>query len=256
MQPGLFRFGTDFGNGAFDQQFFPRDATLARGVQEKRRVLSQHPERTSLAAETDAELAALEAARQFVVRTAKSEGYPDWSSLSLKQLAPELAEDFAVLTRADRAVLVHVCFPSGWRPDAVLGQSFAGIHQHVPAFRAVADKAPSLVEAMLKRGPYVRFVWTITADDELDHHPEQGRRAPWTEHTPRGFLRVERQTTVPLADGAASLFLIRTYLYGFDALSAAERATLASALEQMPQEIAAYKRLTTAVPRALELLRS
>jgi hypothetical protein len=137
----------------------------------------------------------------------------------------------------------------------VLGRSFAGVHRHVPAFQSVAQKAPSLVDAMLSRGPYVRFVWTIAADAELDHHPDQGRRVQFDDHAPRGYLRVERQTTIPLADGQASLFLIRTYLYGFDELSGEHRATLAAALRQMPAEIAEYKRLTAALPRALELLR-
>jgi dimethylamine monooxygenase subunit A len=254
MQPGLLRFGTDFGNGASDAQFFPRDPQHARYTTAKRRVLAAHPDRFRLAAVSETDHAAVEAARQFIVETAQREGHPDWSALGLFELGAELAEDFAVLTREDRTVLVHVCFPSGWRPDAVSGQSFVGIHRHVPAFRAVAEKSASLLQAMLSRGPYVRFVWTITADDELDHHPEEGLRAAWTEQTLRGFLRVERQTTVPLAGGAASLFLIRTYLYEFSELTDAQRETLAAALAQMPQEIAEYKQLTRAIPRALALL--
>jgi hypothetical protein len=43
MQPGLFRFGTDFGNGDADQRFFPRDATLPHYLAEKARVLAAHP---------------------------------------------------------------------------------------------------------------------------------------------------------------------------------------------------------------------
>lgn len=254
MQAGLLRFGTDFGNGALDRHFFPRDDQHAHYTATKRRVLAQHPGRIQSRSGAEADDRALDAARLFIVQTALREGHPDWSSLALPELGAELAEDFAVLTREDRAVLVHVCFPSGWRPEAVAGQGFVGIHRHVPAFRAVAERAGSLVEAMLTRGPYVRFVWTITADDELDHHPEEGGRAPWTPETPRGYLRVERQLTVPLAEGAASLFLIRTYLYGFEELTALHRATLASALRQMPAEIAQYKQLTAAIPRALSLL--
>lgn len=254
MQPGLFRFGTDFGNGERDRQFLPKDEQHARYVAEKRRVLDEHPARAQSAAQSAEDLAALEAARSFLVQAARREGHPDWSALSLLQLGAELAEDFAVVTREDRAVLVHVCFPSGWRPEGVLGQSFVGIHRHVPAFGAVAEKATSLLEAMVSRGPYVRFVWTVTADDELDHHPEEGRRAPWTAQTARGFLRVERQTTVPLG-GAASLFLIRTYLYEFAELTLERRMILAAALEQMPAAIAAYKGLTHAIPRAVSLLR-
>ena len=108
---------------------------------------------------------------------------------------------------------------------------------------------------MVERGPYVRFVWTISADDELDHHPDQGRRSAWSARTPRGFLRVERQVTAPVPEQPASVFLIRTYLYGFDELSAEQRATLSLALAQMRPEIVRYKRLEAALPRALELLR-
>lgn len=255
MQAGLFRFGTDFGNFELDSQFLPRDEQHARYTAEKRRVLAAHPGRMSVAAVTESDHTALEAARQFLIQTAQREGHPDWSGLSLLELGAELAEDFAVLTREDRTVLVHVCFPSGWRPEAVLGRSFVGIHRHVPAFGAVLGKASALVDAMLSRGPYVRFVWTISADDQLDHHPEEGQRAAWSDDTPRGFLRVERQTTVPLSAGAASLFLIRTYLYEFRELTPAQRATLATALSQMPPEIAAYKQLTRAIPRALSLLK-
>lgn len=255
MQPGLFRFGSDFGNGAADRSYFPRDGAEARYLAEKQRILAQHPERTAEATATAAEQAALEAARRFIADARRLEGYADVATLSLPELAVQLMEDFAVLTRDDRVVFVHACFPSGWRPEAVLGRSFVGVHQHVPAFQAVAQNAPSLLAAMLTRGPYVRFVWTVSADDELDHHPEQGRRAAWSEHTARGFLRVERQLTVPLDGGAASLFLIRTFLYAFDELDRERRATLAAALAQMPPEIVHYKGLRDAIPRALVLLR-
>lgn len=255
MQPGLFRFGTDFGNGAADRQYFPNDVTQARYAAEKERILRAYPERSATDLRDTADEIALEAARRFIVDAWRVEGNGDLSTRSLSELSAELSEDCAVLTRADHTAFIHACFPSGWRPQQVVGKSFRQIHQHVPAFEGVATKAASLVSAMLARGPYVRFVWTISADDELDHHPEQGRRAAWLPSTPRGFLRVERQTTVPLANGAASLFLIRTFLYGFDELSGEQRAILAGALRLMPQEIVHYKGLTQAIPRALELLR-
>jgi len=138
----------------------------------------------------------------------------------------------------------------------VLGQSFAQVHTRIPAFEAVERKASSLVDAMVARGPYVRFVWTISADDELDHHPEQGRRAAWSAQTARGYLRVERQTSVPLPRESGSIFLIRTYLYGFDELSLEQRSVLKSALEQLPPDIVRYKQLAAALPRALQLLRA
>jgi len=257
MQPGLFRFGTDFGNGEADSRYFPRDDGYARYVAAKARILQQHPTRTASDVRNEMEANELELARRFIVETMAREGYGDVSAPALPELAPVLCEDFAVLTHnqdGDRVLFLHACFPSGWRPEQVLGQSFVRIHQHIPGMDQVTRKASSLVDAMLARGPYVRFVWTISADEELDHHPEQGRRVAWSEITPRGYLRVERQTLVPLPGHASSLFLIRTYLYGFDELTLPQRETLRSALQQMPPEVLRYKRLENALSRALELL--
>jgi hypothetical protein len=261
MQAGLVRFGTDFGNGDADQCYFPRDETTAHYLAEKARILAAHPARDACSIASQLDEACVAQAQAWLEQTHRQEGHAALSGLSRAVVGRELVEDFAVLglddTGADRTLWLHACFPSGWRPEHVIGQSFAGIHARIPAFEAVARKARSLVEAMVKRGPYVRFVWTISADDELDHHPDVGQRQPWSASTPRGFLRVERQTIapLPLAESAGCIFLIRTYQYGFDELSPEQRGILASALERMPPEILRYKALSSALPRALELLR-
>ena len=259
MRAGLFRFGTDFGNGEADRRFFPRDEASPHYLAEKARVLARHPERSAVSVRSYAEQRCLVAAEAWLQQALEREGQAALARLPLPELGGELVEDLAVLhvdeTGADRAILVHACFPSGWRPEQIVGQSFAKIHARVPAFEAVAHKAESLTFAMVSRGPYVRFVWTISADAELDHHPEHGRRALWSAHTPRGYLRVERPTTVPLPLESGSIFLIRTYLYGFEELGLEQRAVLASALEQLPPAVVRYKQLAAALPRALELLR-
>jgi dimethylamine monooxygenase subunit A len=259
MQAGLVRFGSDFGNGEADQRFFPRDATTPHYLDEKARVLAGHPARDAYAVASDSDEGCVRAAQAWLCETLQREGQGELSGLARSALGRELVEDFAVLrldeTGADRTLWLHACFPSGWRPEHVIGQSFAAIHARIPAFEAVARKATSLVEAMVTRGPYVRFVWTISADDELDHHPDEGRRLAWSAETARGFLRVERQTIVPLPASASCVFLIRTYLYEFAELSRENRAILATALQRMPPEILRYKGLSQALPRALELLR-
>jgi hypothetical protein len=256
MQPGLYRFGTDFGNGAADSRFFLRDEHTPRFLSEKRRVLALAPQRFRIAAGAG-HAPALDAAIRFMRETLVAEHGESFGKLrDFSELGLEIAEDFVVLRQTedgDRAVLVHVCFPSGWRPERLVGQSFLEIHATIPEFDGIRSAAASLVQAMLLRGPYVRFVWTISADDELDHHPELGRRGHWSPPTP-GFLRVERQITAPLPEAHASLFLIRTYLYRFDELTAEERATLAAALRQMPAAIVDYKGLRAALPAALRLL--
>jgi hypothetical protein len=259
MQAGLARFGTEFGNGEADRLFFPRDDQSPRYLAEKSRVLALHPERTRCSSAGQVEQRALAAAAEWLSRTLEREGLLAQSRLPLLELGRELVEDFAILLRSpdgldDRVIFLHACFPSGWRPEHVIGKSFQQIHARIPGIAGVTQKSQSLALAMTERGPYVRFVWTISADDELDHHPAQGRRLAWSEHTARGFLRVERQTTVPLANDSASIFLIRTYLYGFDELSPEHRRTLSQALALMPPELARYKQLQSAIPRALQLL--
>ena len=259
MQAGLFRFGTDFGNGHADRLFFPRDASTPRYLAEKARVLAAYPARDAYSIKSERDEASVLGAQAWLCDTLRSEAQLDLAALPRAQLGSQLMEDFAVLGRDDAGndctLWLHACFPSGWHPEHVVGRSFTQIHARIPAFEAVAQKAPSLVDALLTRGPYVRFVWTVSADDALDHHPDEGGRAPWSATTARGFLRVERQTTVPLPAVSACVFLIRTYLYGFDELATPQREILAQALAQMPAELQRYKSLEAAVPRALELLR-
>lgn len=88
-----------------------------------------------------------------------------------------------------------------------------------------------------------RVRWTLKPDGDLDHHPDVTHHRSWS-HDDAGFLRVERQVTVPFADVAAALFLIRTYLYPFDSLAVEQRETIANALKTMPSEAAAYKGFT------------
>jgi hypothetical protein len=260
MQPGLFRLGTDFGNAEADRRLFSQDNQLSRYSSEKSRIVQAHPTRIGSALESDADRRALAAASELLSEVLVREQHPAAGASDLTTLSLAVAEDIVVMRRprtgdGDRVVWANVCFPSGWRPEQILGQSFLGIHARIPAFEAIARAAPSLVEAMVTRPPYVRFVWTISADDALDHHPEQGERAAWSPGTARAFLRVERQTTIGLPSARAAVFLIRTYLYDFEELSPDERATLRRALELMPVELVRYKGLTEALPRALELLR-
>ncbi len=250
MKAGLQPFGTDYGNGAADQLHFQLDRDADR-YQHERSAVS--PARGGVLARTDDERRAHRVVLDWARKTWASEhpehalpsptGDParDWRSITA--LAQE---DLTVLHRDEQgeeaAIAVFVDFPSGWRPERILGASFAQIHRPVPGFADDDAQVGSMMASMIDRGPYVRFVWTLTADDALDHHPEEGGRRPWLD-AERGWLRVERQVTVPFPSARASLFLIRTYLYPFAELTPAERPTLREAIQAMPEEIAAYKGL-------------
>lgn len=267
MKAGLHAFGTDFGNGAADRQFFQHDreagayaaakertrrgraGVLAQGPPHQRAheaVLAwihatwneEHPERP---------LPPLHPTRTSGLPITNSTA-PDAESYgtAYAQISSLIQEDLTVLHRPakgeESAIAVFVDFPSGWRPESIVGATFARIHAPVPGFADDDAQARAMTSSMIDRGPYVRFVWTLSADDALDHHPEDGGRRPWTGAT-RAWLRVERQVTVPFPTENASLFLIRTYLYPFEDLSPGERGRLRGAVDAMPADIARYKGL-------------
>ena len=271
MLPGLAPFGKDFGNPRQDGLFFQIGAD--REAYRKAKTSPAQPgspapcERLRIHCPAERERRAHQAILSWIDRTLTQE-YPQlfphlpqrpdgiferWRSVGL-----DIQEDLVAVQRAtdgtDAVISVHVCFPSGWRPEHILGWDFRRIHNPVPSFAKRADTASSLARTMIERGPYVRFVWTLCADDCLDHHPEEGNRRPWESHTGRGWLRVERQVTVPFPGVEAALFLIRTYLTPFEALGPSQRKTLATAINCMPAEVLRYKDLNRAA--VLQALRA
>lgn len=262
MKSGLLPFPTDFGNGPRDAQFFQLDREAPRYRDNKlalrRRGVSAGLRHGLRSVDPEDEVAH-DAVAGWIGATVARE-HPEIAATGPTgpyEVLWSLQEDAAVVVRKpngrDRTILMSVHAPSGWRPERLLGASFADIHAPVPDFVDDERAAMSLVRAMVERGPYVRFVWTVAADDHLDHHPEHGRRAPWSSRL-GGFLRVERQITVPFPTAEAALFLIRTYLYPFASLEPGQRALLSLAIERMPATVARYKGLEGHRPAILAAL--
>ena len=251
MVAGLQRHGVDTGLGARDQLFFQADSERAHYLREKRRAPA---DRHGLFGEDPVAQRAREAALAWLERTleveqpqALREARADRSARDpFEAIACAVQEDLAVMAAgehdAGRTVMLDVRFPSGWRPERLAGASFAALHRPVPGFGDSAPAVQSMVRAMVERGPYVRFVWTLCGDEQLDHHPDVRRTIAWRD-VERLWLRVERQVTVGLPEAQGSVFLIRTYLHPCSALSGEQHRTLASALQAMPAEVRAYKGL-------------
>ena len=61
--------------------------------------------------------------------------------------------------------------------------------------------ARALANNMLTSGPHARFVWSLIPDAGLDRHPDALATTGltgWQTNDASGWLRVERQVTVPL----------------------------------------------------------
>ena len=166
------------------------------------------------------------------------------SADGLDAVAMNLPCDIAVVRREgerDWNAYLHVCAPSHWRPEEKIGHSFVSSHQPIPHFERISRAGKGLVHAMVERGPFVRFVWGVETDTELDHHPDRASERPFTSLP--FVVRVERQVTIPLIEHDATIFLIGT--------SFVERATilkdetlwrpLRQALNGMSPQARAYK---------------
>lgn len=175
--------------------------------------------------------------------------------LDLDALLLELQEDLALMHLAPghapertRALYLHVCFPGGWNPAALLGKSFPALHARVPQEPGFGRAERAQHAAALFQAPLARYVWSVTAEPTLDRHPSTPRTVDWRSARSL-FFRVERQIMVPLcargdgrdADGVVSLFFIRTYVYERDRLSHVQRATLIHAIEGMSEPMRRYK---------------
>lgn len=173
-------------------------------------------------------------------------------------LALHIQEDFAITARHrskpvpnDFLELAHICFPSHWDPRKKIGKSFHEIHQPVANNEKLLKAHITLVNSMMERGPFTRFVWGLAHSDDLDRHPEHIHEQPQATQTstPIGdgyFLRVERQVTYPLLELGRSLFTIRVFIKPLRAVAENphHRQLLRDALISMNDEALAYKGLS------------
>ena len=171
-------------------------------------------------------------------------------------LCMQVPEDVAVVCtspeRGDWIAALHLCSPSHWGAEAKAGKSFADAHAPVPGMAKVNAAAAALMEAMIYKGPWVRFVWGFGADRRLNHHPEPppGVLADvWRGQAldpagrPPFFLRVERQCLWGLPEVDAAIFTIRISFVDGEAIraNAVERSQLCAALRSMTPESRRYK---------------
>lgn len=166
---------------------------------------------------------------------------------SLDALALALDEDLVLVAAGEadegRSEWLHVCFPSGWDPGAMAGASFGWLHAPVPGADALLKSAPALVRAMLHKGPFVRYVWGLSPDGARSRHPATARAMPANHPLDATWLRVERQTTLPLPDQRLALFAIGVHVTPLrDALAEPERrAAFVAAIDSLDAAQRRYK---------------
>ncbi|MFQ5756603.1 MAG: DUF3445 domain-containing protein [Acidiferrobacterales bacterium] len=307
VNPGLFPFGTDFGNAAADEKIFQIDTEFARYRTAKLRARSERLSKyyclhhyTSAVARKITDFIARRLAREYPlwftltddvagrtdfycaltherlvfdagmtlsdIQFENQRVVPLYAS-ALDALCCQIQEDVAVISRTGSNWLsaIHLCYPNHWAAEHKIGKDFASIHEPVPGFGKINAKAIALVDAMINKGPYVRFAWGLSTDARLNHHPVpppgiplghwQGRH--FRKDESKLFLRVERQTIWGFPEVSAALFTIRTYITDCRSCktSSDKLIKLESAIESMTTESLTYKGLVSAKADILSWLR-
>ena len=209
-------------------------------------------------------------ARPFRLRALRPDAVPvlEWiagrpaAERPLHALALAVQEDLAWVEAPApgtpvRAALLHVCWPSGWDPAQKAGLDFAAIHRPVADGAALRAASAALSQAIVARGPFLRFVWTVSPSGERSRHPadeadeaDEAGEAGEAAGAPRSiddlWFRCERQVTLPVPGPAAgALFLIRVHVAPLAEVAgdAVRRGLLVAALDSMSPATLAYKRL-------------
>jgi len=281
VSPNLKPLGADFGNGSADAHFAQLDSDFDRyrknrleAYAEDRskywattelpenllqttydalatRLANDHPDHFAYDGQTFQSNLTNEKIRFGPDQSLKTGNLPTAIDHPLEALVWQIQADFALVHRAedgsDRIVSILVTAPSHWRPRDKLGLSFFQSHQVVPGFDKINAQAAKMVDAMISKGPFIRFVWGIDSDDRLNHHPDPPPNQDPQRWKGRNFesgdlyVRYERQTLLGIPEADASIFLIHAKTLPAKTLSQEDRAQLKSAVESMSPEALAYK---------------
>ncbi len=201
-------------------------------------------------------------ALEAIAAQARAEGL-DWQPGGELPLELAFEEDFAVLEGDGGTVpWLCVCAPSHWAPEDKLGQTFAAVHAPVADSGGLRDSAASLVRVVTGGQRWERWVWSVSPSPRHDQHPRRHRSTPWSDTPdPQAFartcwLRVERQTFLPVPGTRQAVFTIRVQLEPLVSAVAtpADAARLHGSLASMSDAVLEYKNLVAAKPRLLQWL--
>jgi hypothetical protein len=164
-------------------------------------------------------------------------------------------EDLCVLVRGDdgRWVLqaASVCSPSRWTLAEKIGQDVRAIHAPVPRYdEQIGDAVDLSFERLTVDRPMWRVQWTLL-DDPAAFQPVPPGRPREIDADRAGeqvWFRVERQTIRRLPRTDATVFTIRTYVSRLDELGPDARRDLASTLEHVDADLAAYRGWSRLLP--------
>lgn len=174
-------------------------------------------------------------------------------------LGRTIEPDFLILVGPRLHVVAGcVCFPSMWAPEEKFGQPLEFVHAPVPGLNEQLGAQLERFFSRLRPGAsWNRTNWGLSRSAELNQHPVRGLPRLTEDVSPDNvWLRVEHQSLYRLPLSGAVLFGIRIENVPLTTVLAHREARpgLAHQLATMPAATVAYKGLTAALPRLVEIL--
>jgi len=202
------------------------------------------------------------------VKTNDTRPTPNYAS-SLDAMACQIQEDLALVSLDENGKnwlsAIHLCYPNYWGAQDKIGRDFASIHDPVAGIETINRNASNIVQAMIHKGPFVRFSWGLATDARLNHHPDAPSGEDAAEWYGRAFdpaqgnlfLRVERQTIFGFPEINSALFTIRTYVSDCREIKKdqSKNAALRSAIHSMTEASLVYKGLVDQKQEILDWLK-
>lgn len=134
----------------------------------------------------------------------------------------------------DWTAAAFACFPAGWYPEQVVGQTFVETHHEIPMR---LDNASKLMKACVNSGPYERFIWGLAFDTIINRHPRI-TRCEYDPQNPIIYVRVERQILYGFPEHKCFLFVLQ---HNFIPENEIKKEELIKALEGMSDKELDYK---------------
>lgn len=164
---------------------------------------------------------------------------------SIVNFALQIEEDVAVMHQG-RLAAICFCFPSSWIPHERIGHTLTDIHAPVADGDRLRAMSQRIAETMADpaQGGFRRHVWTISNSGALSQHP--ATKSIYLPDTIDDlWFRLETQTTMPLGDGASSVFFVRVETEPLTVIwkDSEKRAVLLDSINSMTDAVLTYKNL-------------
>jgi hypothetical protein len=166
---------------------------------------------------------------------------------NLCEITLQTQEDFVIhkVSDTDFCHTTSVFFPTGWYPERSIGLPLHVLHHEIPGINLANSR--KLLEAMVKSGPFERFVWSPIYENKLNFHPNLPRKVFENDF----WMKIERQCLVGFPQLNCFLFILRPYILNSDEL---DLKSLYNSLIKMNDEEKKYKGIKSDFIEHLEKL--